>query len=722
MNRIRWSFKSVTTRVLAINLLLVVIILIVFLFLSAYYNDKIQKELSQSSIKSLNIISTSVEKEMNRLKNLMLQCKDEPSFILSLSSNDQAIFLEHALQASKQLSAIKYALPYAQNVFAYSEVNSKFILANDAIATKGTFLKYYNAMMEPEEDVPNFSKLSDGFHVFSNFILYVINVQNYGPIIVEINTAEFNNLINTKNPLLNNSYVVLDQSGQFFIKNMDVTSDELASILVMSLSGDANYSYQNKKYRVVQKKEPLSGYMYILFQHADFAGTQYFFNNIIVIASGLILMIICSVIIILNAAAYRPLNAIARKFVATGKFNEFQVIDQKLSELADENLEMSQKLTVFESIQHDIALNQLLVSTEGVDDVAIEAMKEQYAQYVVITIAMQNMNGEQNRLLAKKTEDYFTRTFNGHTINLDPLLNAYIIPMGLQTEEIAAAIQVCLQVQAPLEDTKIFAAYSDIYDDVLQMKLALEQAKTRLLNTKVYIDGEILLSIYEETEDDRNRGNYTIDLDSQNMLATVVLNADADKIKEMLHQLLFSNKLISLRGQIAIYETLSSLLRIIISTASINAEDLTLKLNHERIDYHPEYMYHCLVEDYSQVNHAYKQGSGDLKQRIIQYIQDNYDQDLSLDLLADQFDFSPAYLSTWFKKNVGMNMTEFISKVRIKAAIQILTTDKKIKISDVTIKVGFSNVMTFIRQFKLIVGTTPEQFRKNLNQANTVEK
>lgn len=718
MNRIRWSFKSIATKVLAINLFLVVIILVVFLFLSIYYNNKIQKELSQSSIKSLGLLSNTVEKEMKRLRNLMLLCKDEPVFVLSLSNRDQSIFLDNALQASKQLSAIKYALPYAQNVFAYSEINSKFIIANKSIQSKDTFIKYFNRMMDKEESVPDFSSLKDGFHVYSKFILYVMNVQSYGPIIVQIDTAEFKQFINMKNTLLNYSFVVLNHSNQLFIQNMELSQDDLATIIMMSLDGETNYPYQNKKYSVVQKKEPLSGYTYVLFQNADFAGTEYFFKNIIFIASGLFLMLICSAMIILNAVAYRPLKAIARKFATTGKVNEIEVIGQKLNELADENMEMSQKLTIFRTIQHDIALNHLLASTEGIDDTMLETMKQKYVQYVVIAIAMQNSNGDMDRTLAKKADDYFAHTFDGHAINLDPVLKAYILPAGLQRDEIAASVKECFNTS--MEDTRVFVGYSDSYNDVLKMRLALEQARERLLETTASVEGDPPLSIYED-ENNSGRGSYTINLDSQNMLATVVLNSSPDKIREVLYQLLFSHKPITLRGQMAAYDILASLLRTIISTANIDAEDLSLKLDHERVDYHPEFMYRCLVEDYIQVNHVYKQGSGNLKHQIIKYIHDNYDQNLSLDLLADKFNFSPAYLSTWFKKNVGMNMMEFISKVRIKAAIDILTTDKKLKISEVAFQVGFINVMTFIRQFKQIVGTTPEQYRKNLNQPNKTE-
>lgn len=96
---------------------------------------------------------------------------------------------------------------------------------------------------------------------------------------------------------------------------------------------------------------------------------------------------------------------------------------------------------------------------------------------------------------------------------------------------------------------------------------------------------------------------------------------------------------------------------------------------------------------------------------VIQYIEDHYQEDISLDLLADHLSLSRGYLSTYFKEKTGTNFVDYVISYRINKAKEILlNTD--LKVQEVSQLVGYSNVSTFIRVFKKLTGLTPGDFKK----------
>lgn len=72
------------------------------------------------------------------------------------------------------------------------------------------------------------------------------------------------------------------------------------------------------------------------------------------------------------------------------------------------------------------------------------------------------------------------------------------------------------------------------------------------------------------------------------------------------------------------------------------------------------------------------------------YIYENYQEDLSIDMLAEKVYLSPGYLSSIFKQETGMNLNRFIKGYRMDKARELLEYSPK-KISQIAREVGFSN-------------------------------
>lgn len=100
-----------------------------------------------------------------------------------------------------------------------------------------------------------------------------------------------------------------------------------------------------------------------------------------------------------------------------------------------------------------------------------------------------------------------------------------------------------------------------------------------------------------------------------------------------------------------------------------------------------------------------------LIQKVISRVEFDLAGDLSLKANAKALNVNASYLSTLFKKELGMNLTEYVNGKRVEYAIYLLNTTK-LSISMVGQRCGIQDDNYFTKIFKKYVGKTPKQFRQ----------
>lgn len=96
--------------------------------------------------------------------------------------------------------------------------------------------------------------------------------------------------------------------------------------------------------------------------------------------------------------------------------------------------------------------------------------------------------------------------------------------------------------------------------------------------------------------------------------------------------------------------------------------------------------------------------------KVFQYVEDNYKYKIYVDEVADLLGYNAEYFSRFFKKNTGLNFTDFLLDYRLtKAKWDLLTT--KDSIHQIIFNNGFSNTATFYRNFKEYSGLSPKEYR-----------
>jgi len=96
--------------------------------------------------------------------------------------------------------------------------------------------------------------------------------------------------------------------------------------------------------------------------------------------------------------------------------------------------------------------------------------------------------------------------------------------------------------------------------------------------------------------------------------------------------------------------------------------------------------------------------------RAKEYIQQNQGEDISLGQVAKAVNTSTFYFCKLFKKATGVNFTEYVSRVRIEKAKNLLL-NPNLRVSEIAYEVGFQSLTHFNRVFKKIIGQSPTDYR-----------
>ena len=105
--------------------------------------------------------------------------------------------------------------------------------------------------------------------------------------------------------------------------------------------------------------------------------------------------------------------------------------------------------------------------------------------------------------------------------------------------------------------------------------------------------------------------------------------------------------------------------------------------------------------------------SGKHIKKVKEYLDQNYEEDISLEMLSELTEISPFYLLRLFKKEVGSTPHIYLTQRRINKAKQFLSSGDSL--SDVAYKTGFADQSHFTNRFKNIVGITPGQYMNKNN-------
>ena len=99
--------------------------------------------------------------------------------------------------------------------------------------------------------------------------------------------------------------------------------------------------------------------------------------------------------------------------------------------------------------------------------------------------------------------------------------------------------------------------------------------------------------------------------------------------------------------------------------------------------------------------------------RAKEFIKTNQGEDISLGDVAKAVNTSTFYFCKMFKKATGLNFTDYLSRIRIEKAKNLLL-NPNLRISEIAYEVGFQSLTHFNRVFRKLAGQSPTEYRQKL--------
>lgn len=110
-----------------------------------------------------------------------------------------------------------------------------------------------------------------------------------------------------------------------------------------------------------------------------------------------------------------------------------------------------------------------------------------------------------------------------------------------------------------------------------------------------------------------------------------------------------------------------------------------------------------------RINYDEKNLNAYLRQAL-EYVQEKYNQDLSVRIVAGFLNISESYLAKLFKVELNLTFLEYLTRVRIRNAVELMK-DKNMPIYEIAERVGYRDYRHFSTIFKKYMGVGPKEYQ-----------
>lgn len=127
-----------------------------------------------------------------------------------------------------------------------------------------------------------------------------------------------------------------------------------------------------------------------------------------------------------------------------------------------------------------------------------------------------------------------------------------------------------------------------------------------------------------------------------------------------------------------------------------------------------EYSFHLLnsiIGKICRLTNRHEHGHLTKVQTAMLFIQNNFRNEITLNDIADVAGVTPAYMSSIFLKDSGMNFKTYLNGIRYEYAKKLLSYSD-MTVTDICFESGFNDYANFERNFKANVGVSPREYRK----------
>lgn len=676
----KYSKKSILFKTIFCNLLLGIITFIILLCNTLYYRSTVKNELKNSIKKELVGTMEDFLSETDKIDKI------NSSFSRVFSGFKKDPSSERIKELSDFILTVEQSFPYTIRLHVLANDNT--LISSSGVSNKQSLYLAYKSQYYFDGKIPKFEDIKTGLNSYESFILYKTSEVLGVSIYADIPKSSFEKYLCDSSQSENLMYLITCDDGNvidFKGKNFkDKTG--LGKIHTDNKIKDREVSFEVKyNSRIYSNEIKMSIYSII-------AAVLFILLNLLVIIYQFVL--------------HYPVFNFARKLTDSEDFkeNEFEVINKAVLSLKNSNLKMKERITSAEEIKGLDILTSLITHCNDADffDENAEFIKEfseEFGDIYFITV----LSDENNNKIISDIEKCLSDKSKYKIISVKFGCSAVLV-----TEKDDIKRIYSLAAANRWSDHGICCISSKAYN-----AHTLNDAYIECIGRIYGASADAILNSFVVDENIKSTSEKTDITHKAYSLIGMVVCGNVEKTNEMVADIFDSMKNISYRSFRYNSEYMMHIYNTVLNSKNLTdyAED---DLNIGEL-YSVKTMSAHIAEKFRGLAELFSEDSGDLLRNVVNYIERNIEGDLSLAVIADKFHITVEYLSSYFKKKAGANLSAYITEQRMKNAVKILKDNPNIKIAELSERCGYENVNTFTRQFKQYTGTTPSKYKTFFN-------
>ncbi len=411
---------------------------------------------------------------------------------------------------------------------------------------------------------------------------------------------------------------------------------------------------------------------------------------------------------------------------AGDKLNELELLEYALLQYNRENTHLKEFAASNKNVIKNYLIDCFLAGQAKEIDNIIETCRSADLEfnmdyYCVIIIMSSNINDITDSQVSGILSSVIPSANSQVILHRNMRFNSIVIIYGSSTNDESHSQQMAREIQKRLNEeynSDIRIGIGNFYDSIFNISSSYEEA-LRVLEYNSILSKSGIISFNEIMQKSDHRVDYPFALLEK--LEESVRSSDIIGIRDNINRLVEHMKNENL--------SLFWIKNICYDTVNTISKELLRKFRHSPLLNKPyiERIYSSNINTFEDIIEIMKEISEDvtnylsvdkesyelkLLQQIIKYIRENFqDPDFSLQSLADSLQMSTPYLSQYFKKNTEYTISEYVTRLRMEKAKELLlNTD--MGVNEIAYEVGYYSVPSFIRKFREKEKVTPGQFKK----------
>ncbi len=746
-----------------LKLFMILLLAISIMFVSNYYiyKSSMNAMFEQAEINNklvVNGIIQSFEESFKEINDIIFTVESLPYNLYDLSGHDN-INMKNAYLLMKNVKQI-VTRDYIYDFIIYFNNSDLALTLSGTESFNSLFSKKYKNDHYAPEYWKNYAVTSHPMKIIpadyyeddwspngtdKNLLAIVAsNQMNYslGNIVVFVDLTKLYAKVNEKTMMPGTSLTVLDKDKNVIIS----TESDIDQVDMESIFNSGNKStIQKGNYKYHLVKSEYNSFTYI--NKVPYGYESYLstikYNKIILFVTTIIGVIIS---VILSLYIYSPLKKILW-LVGVKEENKnqnyYKYIYNSIEKMQLENKLINSRMdNVKEEVMRSIFFKMI-------DDITFyKDMKDQIdtyfkaifftRQFLMVGFNLLTTNNQSNIVdddleimpdrIKQEIENSLVKVGNG---------NCSVVVFYMENMKLVALVGVNDQIKRSkllsdidgvkdqlqnnvLSNYTVLVAVSKFYTEPQCCKEAFEEIKLcfayrTIKNTKTLIDlekNEYSYDIYMPLNFDEKLSNYILSANAQEGIKLIKEVIDTN----------IANNISHIKFKYIIDNIFNNLVNLLVYL-NVDGEEL---LSTEREFRHKaknfdnsekiiEY-FDKLVENTTKKVHGDDQSKLN-KELLLQYINIHYAENLYLDKIAEEFNTTPKYFSNFFKKAFGINFVEYLNKLRISHAKEMLKSTE-VNVNEIGERVGYLNPSTFTSTFKKYSGITPSEYRKQVKGNN----